>query len=290
MADVTCVLRAGALLGEGPLWDPLDKVLYWVDIKRREIHRFDPGSGRDTCWLVPEDVGSLAARAGGGLVIAMRSGFYFFDPATGGTTPIVNPEPDRTENRFNDGKTDRQGRFWAGSMHEPESRPTGALYRLDGDLTCRRLVDGVVCSNALCWSPDGRTMYHADTCRGTVWAWDFDPPSGEITNRRPFVEVAEGEGAPDGATVDAEGFVWLAHWGGWRITRHDPGGRVDRVIPLPVRQPTCPAFGGLGLDVLYVTTASIHLTREELARQPLAGGILAIEPGVAGLPETRFLG
>jgi len=211
-------------------------------------------------------------------------------PATGHTTPIVTPEPERTENRFNAGKTDRQGRFWAGSMHDPETEPTGSLYRLDGDLSCRRVVEGLVCPNALGWSPDGRTMYHADTCYRTVWAWDFDPDRGDIAKRRLFVQVPAADGAPDGATVDAEGFVWLAHWDGWRITRYDPTGRGDRVVRLPVQRPTCPAFGGPGLDVLYVTSASINHTEAEHVRQPWAGGLLALDPGVRGLPDARFLG
>jgi len=284
------VLEANAVLGEGPVWDPLERRLYWTDIKGRAIHRFDPATGADTRWPVTEPVGSLAVRAQGGLVVAMRSGFHFFDPATGETTPIVHPEPERPQNRFNDGKTDRQGRFWAGSMHDPETEPTGSLYRLDADLACHRLVEGLVCPNALCWSPDGRTMYHADTARRTVWAWDFDPDAGAIVNRRTFLEVPAADGAPDGATVDAEGFVWLAHWGGWRLTRLDPAGRVQRVVRLPVQQPTCPAFGGPDLDVLYVTSASITLTAEARARQPWAGGILALDPGVRGLPEARFRG
>jgi L-arabinonolactonase len=290
VTDVRCVLRADAVLGEGALWDVAERVLYWVDIKGRSVHRFDPASGGDRRWPVAEDVGSLAVRAGGGLVLALRSGFHFFDPATGRATPVALPEPERTENRFNDGKTDRQGRFWAGSMHDPETKPTGALYRLDADLSCARLIDGVVCSNALCWSPDSRTMYHADTCARTVWAWDFDASSGEVANRRTFVQVPESEGAPDGATVDADGFVWLAHWNGWRVTRYDPRGRVARVVPLPVQRPTCPAFGGPDLDVLYVTSATIGLSPEERAQQPWAGGLLALDPGARGLAEQRFSG
>jgi len=287
---IACVLAANAVLGEGPIWDPVAQRLYWVDIKGRAIHRFDPVTGHDDRWSVAEPVGSLAVRQRGGLVLALRSGFHFFDPATGRATPIVNPEPDHPANRFNDGKPDRQGRFWAGSMHDAETEPTGSLYRLDADLSCHRLVEGFVCPNALCWSPDGRTMYHADSPRRTVWAWDFDPDAGALANRRTFVEVPAADGAPDGATVDAEGFVWLAHWGGWRVTRFDPAGRVERVVRLPVQQPTCPAFGGPGLDVLYVTSASIGLTAEARARQPWAGGILALDPGVRGLPETPFRG
>jgi sugar lactone lactonase YvrE len=203
---------------------------------------------------------------------------------------MAQPELDRLENRFNDGKPDRRGRFWAGSMHDPATAATGALYRLDPDGSCRRMVDGVVISNSLCWSPDGRTMYHADTIARTVWAWDADPDGGEIANRRVFVTLSGDEGNPDGATVDAEGFVWLAHWDGWQVSRHDPTGRTERVIRLPVQKPTCPAFGGRDLDVLYVTSATIGLSPAALAAQPCAGGILAIDPSVRGIAEVRFPG
>jgi L-arabinonolactonase len=284
------VWPADAVLGESAVWDVTEQALYWVDIKGRLVHRFDPRHERDAQWPVAEDVGSLAVRASGGLILALRSGFHFLDPTTGRTTLVAAPEPDRAENRFNDGKTDRQGRFWAGSMHDPETQPTGALYRLDADLACRRLIDGVVVSNALCWSPDSRTMYHADTCARRVWAWDFDPDRGEVANRRTFVQVPDDEGAPDGATVDVEGFVWIAHWNGWRVTRYDPAGRVARVVRLPVQRPTCPAFGGANLDVLYVTSASIGLSADERAQQPWAGSLLALDPGVRGLPEARFRG
>jgi sugar lactone lactonase YvrE len=288
--DVRCVLPARALLGEGPLWDAAAGALYWVDIRGRRVHRWDPATGHDTAWPTPEPVGSLAVRAAGGLVLALRSGFHFMDLESGVTTPVARPEAERGENRFNDGKPDRRGRFWAGSMHRRGIEPTGALYRLDVDLACRRMVDGLVCSNSLCWSPDGRVMYHGDTGRGIVWAWACDPETGAIADRRVFVCPEPGEGAPDGATVDAEGFVWVAHWDGWRVTRYDPAGRVERVVRLPVQRPTCPAFGGPALDVLYVTSATTGLGPADLARQPWAGGILALAPGVRGLPEAAFGG
>jgi len=290
VSDIRCVLPARALLGEGALWDTEDRRLYWVDIKGRAVHQFDPATGRDRHWPAPEPVGSLARREAGGLVVALASGIHFMDLDSGTFLPVATPERDRAENRLNDGKPDRRGRFWVGSMHDPETKPSGALYRLDHDGSCHRMIDGVVISNTLCWSPDGRTMYHADTPRRTVWAWDSDPERGEIANRRVFVTLSGDEGNPDGATVDAEGFVWLAHWDGWQLTRHDPAGRTERVVRLPVQRPTCPAFGGPDLDVLYVTSASIGLPPEALAAQPCAGGLLALDPGVQGVPEARFLG
>ncbi len=290
MTDIGCVLDARSLLGEGPLWDPQTRVLYWVDIKRREIHRFDPASGSDEKWSTPEDVGSLAVRAKGGLVVAMKTGFHFFNPLATTFMPIANPEPDLPNNRLNDGKPDRQGRFWAGSMDDTETSASGGLYRLNLDLSCKRIVDGIIASNSLCWSPDSRTMYYGDSDQHTIWAFDFDPDSGDVRNQRVFVEVPKSEGFPDGATVDAEGGVWVAQWGGWRVTRYDPQGRVDRVVKMPVQKPTCPMFGGSNLDILYVTSASIQLTPDELKQQPQAGSIFAFEPGVKGLPEAHFTG
>ena len=287
--DVRCVVPAGAVLGEGALWDVGEQALYWVDIKGRRVHRYDPRGDHDQQWPVAEDVGSLAVRSGGGLLLALRSGFHFFDPQTGRTTPAAEPEPERVENRFNDGKTDRQGRFWAGSMHNPETRPTGGLYRLDADLSCRRLIDGIVVSNALCWSPDGRTMYHTDTPTRIVSAWDFDPVSGDIANRRTFVRVPDGEGYPDGATVDADGFVWIAHWDGWRVTRYDPTGRVAR------RQPAGAATDVPGLRRREPRRALRHLGVDQPfgrgPRAPAVGGRRArARPGHAGNRRASLRG
>jgi sugar lactone lactonase YvrE len=173
-------------------------------------------------------------------------------------------------------------------MDAAEKLPTGALYRLDSDLGCERLVSGIICSNALCWSPDGRIMYYGDSNNHVVWAWDFDVTSGAIVNRRVFLEIPAGEGVPDGATVDTEGHVWLAQWGGWRVTRYDPRGRVDRVIPLPVSQPACTAFGGPDLSTLYITTARSGLTPDDLTKQPLAGALFSVEVGATGIPEVPF--
>jgi L-arabinonolactonase len=295
MVEVACVPQTRSELGEGPLWDTVEQALYWVDITGRLIHRFDPATGRDRTWATPEDVGSLALRERGGMVVALRSGFHFFDPETGHFQPIVDPEADRwgadgPGSRFNDGKPDRQGRFWAGSVPDGFAPPVGALYRLDRDLSCRRMVEGIACANALCWSPDGRIMYFGDSMANVIWAWDFDPAEGEIRNRRVFVQPSKGEGEIDGATVDAEGCVWVAQWGGWRVVRYDPRGRIDRVVMMPVRKPSCPAFGGARLDVIYVTTAAIRISPDEPPADPLDGALFAFEPGVKGVAESRFRG
>lgn len=284
--NLRCVLDARALLGESPLWDDNGQLLYWADIKRRQVHAFDPGSGDDRAWQLDQDVGSLAVRAGGGLVLALSAGFYILDLDSGETAPLAPVEADIPGNRFNDGKPDRQGRFWAGSMDDREVEPSGALYRLDPDHSCHRLLTDITVPNALCWSPDGKTLYHGDSPTQTVWAWDFDPQAGAIANRREFIRLDHGY--PDGATVDAEGGLWLAVWGGWRLERYLPDGRLDRRIELPVQCPTCPAFGGAGLQTLYLTSASNKI--DDPHRQPQAGGLFALEPGVAGIAEKTYTG
>jgi L-arabinonolactonase len=287
---VECVLDCHAELAEGPVWDPEDSVLYWVNIKAREIHRYDPATGQDRHWTTPADVGSLALRRDGGMVVALRTGFFFFDPANTRFTPIVEPERDAPDTRFNDGRTDRQGRFWAGSLHDPETAPTGSLYRLDPDLSCHRMVEGIYASNGLAFSPDSATAYFADSPRRTVWGWDFDPADGALRNRRVFIELREGEGAPDGAAVDTDGGYWLTQPPSGRVIRYDPKGRIDRVLELPVSQPTCVAFGGARMDTLYITTAKYRMSLEKLESEPLAGALFAAYPGVTGLPDARFAG
>lgn len=291
MDEVACVLDAGAVLGEGPLWCPRDEALYWVDIKQPAVHRFDPATGKVRTWEMPDEVGSMALRERGGAIVALRAAFGFLAMESGAVRVVHDLELDVPEIRLNDGKCDRQGRFWAGSYHEVDApRPIGALYRFDPDGRCHKMEDGLACANGLGWSPDDRTMYLTDTIPREIYAYDFDPASGAIRNRRLFAAVPPEEGSPDGLTVDAEGFVWSAMWGGWRVTRFAPDGRVDRVVRLPVEQPTSCAFGGKGLDILYVTSALQHLTADARARQPLAGGLFAIDVGVKGLPEPRFAG
>jgi L-arabinonolactonase len=291
MATIDCVLDCHAELAEGPVWDLEDSVLYWVNIKQREIHRYDPASGKDQHWSAPADVGSLALRRNGGMIVALKTGFFFFDPPNERFTRVVEPEPHLPDNRFNDGKTDRQGRFWAGSLYDPdETQPTGSLYRLDADLSCHRMVEEIYASNGLAFSPDSTTAYYADSRRRTVWAWDFDPTDGALRNRRVFIQLRDGEGVPDGAAVDEDGGYWLTQPPAGRVVRYDPLGRIDRVLEMPVSQPTCVAFGGARMDTLYITTATYRMSADRLAQEPLAGAIFATHPGIAGLPDARFAG
>ena len=290
MIDVRCVANPQALVGEGPVWDDRRQALWWIDVKDPRLFRYDPASGENLELNMPERIGCIALRAGGGLIGAFVTGFKWIDPETGAVTPIVDPEPDRPGNRFNDGKCDRRGRLFAGTMHNAEIECTGTLYRLDPDLSVQVMCTGVHLSNGLGWSPDDRVLYYTDSLRRTIWAYDYDLEIGAMANRRTFARVPEEAGVPDGLCVDADGYVWSAHWGGWRLTRYAPDGRVERVVKMPVPQPSCPAFGGPDLDVLYVSSAAIEMTPADFAKAPDGGGLFALDVGVRGLPGNRFTG
>lgn len=289
-ADARCVVECRNRLGEVPVWDAAAGVLYWVDIEGCVLHRLDPATGAIRRWHLPERVCAAAPRARGGLLLALASGFAFFDPDTDAITRFAAPEAHLPGNRMNDAKCDRRGRFWAGTMDEHITTRAAALYRLDPDLACHRMETGIGISNGLAWSPDDRVFYFTDTARGTIFAYDFDIDTGTIANRRVFADCTGQPGAPDGATVDAEGFLWTAEWDGWRLVRYAPDGRVDRVVAVPVQRPTSCMFGGPDLATLYVTSAIWDLSDEALTSQPHAGGLLALDVGVRGLPETRFAG
>ncbi len=293
MVEIRCAVDAKARLGESTYWDPAAQVLWWIDIYGPTIHRYDPVTGTDETFEAPEYLGCLAVRAKGGLVLSMASGFHFFDLVERRFEPIHDPEAHLTDTRFNDGKTDRQGRFWSGSMFEAAGKAPaklGALYRLDTDLICHRLIEGVGCSNGLAWSPDSRVMYFTDSHTPHVWAHDFDAATGALAGRRIFVDLSDMDAVVDGATVDAEGCYWATIPFKGKVMRFDPDGRPMRTIDLPTDIPTCCEFGGRDLDVLYVTTAVYDRTPEQLAAQPLAGALLALDVGVKGLPLTPFAG
>jgi L-arabinonolactonase len=293
MTEITCVLDAKAELGEGTLWDPEAQVLWWIDIWGRLIHRFDPATGEDKIWEAPEYLGCIGLRARGGLILTMASGFFAFDPATGRFELIANPEAHLPETRFNDGKTDRQGRFWSGTMFEAPGRKIefiGALYRMDTDLSVHRVLEGIGCSNGLAWSPDSKVMYFSDSHTPVVRAYDFDPATGEVENERVFVEfVAEGDIA-DGATVDADGCYWVTIPFKGRVDRYDPQGELMQSILMPTDIPTCCEFGGKDLDILYVTTAALRRPTDQLAGQTSPGGLFALDVGARGLPLPPFAG
>ncbi len=291
MSEVEHVLSIGCECGEGPLWVPEEQALYWVDIPACRVFRYHPASGQHAVFTFEVPVSALGLREARGFVVATAKGFAFWRPPATQLQFIVDPESDRPDNRFNDGAVDRQGRFWAGTMNnaQPES-PDGALYRVDVDLSVHKMAEGFAVYNGGAWSPDGRTMYVTNTLRGEIWAYEFDPSSGELGNRRLFARIPEEEGWPDGHTVDSEGYLWSAHWGGWRVTRYDPQGKIERIIKLPVSQVSCCRFGGENLDVLYITTAWEGMTPEQRQAEPMAGDLFRVHVNVKGLPEPRFKG
>jgi sugar lactone lactonase YvrE len=287
---VECVLACANELGEAPIWCDRELALYWVDVRAPALHRYDPVSGRADRWALPDLAGSFAVRERGGMLLALRSGFHAFDPRTGAVQPLLDPEADQPDNRFNDGKCDRRGRFWAGTMRDVVRVPAGALYRLDPDLTCHRMLTGIVVPNSLAWSPDDRVMYFADTADARILAYPYDPDAGRLGTPRVLGEPGSSPGKPDGSTVDEAGCLWNARYGGGCVARYTPDGRLDRLVELPVTQVTSCAFGGRALDTLFITTATQRMTPEARAREPLAGGLFAVDVGVKGLPEPRFAG
>lgn len=285
---------APSRLGESPLWQPDEAALYWCDIPGRRLHRWHPGRAEHRAWDLDSEPGCCAPVLGGTLLLAMRDGLWRFDPASGRRTRLAAPPYDPACERFNDGKADPQGRFWAGTIYEPRDAARAALYRFAGG-QLERVAGDITTSNGLAWSPDGRTLYWADTAAHQIRAFDFDPQDGSLSRGRVFAtfaprradqELALYGGRPDGAAVDLEGAYWVAMYEGQRLLRLAPDGRVLRELALPVRCPTMPCFGGADLRTLYVTTAREKRPAEELAAQPLAGCVLSLRVDVPGLPAN----
>ena len=277
-------------LGEGPLWDVAEQALYWVDSMGCLIHRYDPANGDLRDWPVPGMIGCMALRDGGGALIALQSGFHLFDFDTGITTPLADPEADEPRTRLNDGKTDRQGRFLCGSMGRTVRNPAlGVLYRIDPDHQVTALHDGIGVSNGHCFAPDGRTFYFADSVAQNIHAWDYDPDSGAIANRRLFADLAPLESAPDGCTIDAEGRLWTAMVRSGQVGCFNPDGSLERRIDMPCQLPSSVMFGGPELDVLFVTSISTSENRQ--VNGPHDGGLFMLTGlDAVGLPEARFAG
>lgn len=288
------VVPARHELGECVLWCERTGRLMWTDIPAAELWIHSPATGALQSWRMPERLCCFALTASDDrLLLGLASGLAFFDFSTGAVTRICDVETDITSTRLNDGRCDRQGRFIFGMFNaqgDPRE-PVGGFYRLNHDLSLERLpLGGVAIANSICFSPDGRTMYYADSQTLAIRCCDYNPCSGVITNPRVFVEAGVVPGEPDGSTVDAEGFLWSTRWGAGQVVRFAPDGSVDRVLALPAPQPTCPSFGGPGLDVLYVTSARQWMSPEQLAAAPQSGSVFARGAGVRGLPEQRFLG
>ncbi|MCX7345758.1 MAG: SMP-30/gluconolactonase/LRE family protein [Alphaproteobacteria bacterium] len=296
---VTCLVDSKDKLGEGCFWDAATQCLWWLDlIVPSAIHRLHLASGAHRRWQFSEMVTAMARRRDGTILVGSHRGVNVFDPATGALSPRTRIGTDLPGNRGNDGACDAMGRFWFGSMMNnvgdlgadlPITADTGLLYRFDADGTATVMERNIGVSNGPCWSPDNRIFYFTDSRNQVIWAYDFDLAAGTISNRRVFNDSRD-HGYPDGATVDAEGFLWSARWEGACVLRIDPKGRIDRIVPMPARRVTNVCFGGAKLDTLYVTTARLHLPEEDLRRHPLQGGLFCFDPGVTGFEKHAFAG
>jgi sugar lactone lactonase YvrE len=282
------VLNAGCVLAEGPLWDPERKALLWLDISRQRLHEFRSASGEMRCHRLQALPGAAVRCNDGRLLLATHQGIGHYDPATCCFDLLPDTAPDWPRSRFNDGKCDRAGRFWTGTMRLAGEPGREKLFRFETGSGLECVDEGFTVCNGLGWSPDDRTFYLTDTAAGRIYAYDFDLLSGAIANRRVFAEVPAAAGRPDGLSVDADGGVWVASSGGWRLTRYDHDGRVERAVRLPVPRPTSCTFGGPGLATLFVTSSRLGLSRHELAEAPLSGSLFMLDAGVVGLPEPGF--
>jgi sugar lactone lactonase YvrE len=280
---------ARAELGEGPVWEPDRGTVLWVDILGRQILRTTLDGETSVVCRTPSHVGAVAQRSTGGVLVALVDGFWVLAPDATTPRPFATRDP-RPGIRFNDGKCDPLGRFIAGTMAYSEEEGAGELLRLEPDGTTTGLLDGITISNGLGWSPDGGTMYYIDSPTGRVDAMPYDVETGALGPRRSFVAIPASVGLPDGLAVDEEGGIWVALWGGGRIHRYDSNGALDAIIQLPVTYPTSCAFGGPGLDLLFVTSAWSGLDPERIAREPHAGGLFVTASGVRGLAVAAFKG
>jgi L-arabinonolactonase len=276
--------------GEGVLWSHEHGLLMWTDINGELIWTYDPATGRRQSYKTPGRVGCFAPRQGRPsheLIAAFADAFAFLDLATGRREDIAAFEPDLPTTRLNDGRTDRAGRLVAGGMDEAALAPISSVWRIDADLSVTRLFGGVACANSACFSPDGRRMYFADSPTKTIVAFDYEPASGRLGAKRVLAKV---DGIPDGSCVDSEGCIWNAVWEGYRIERWSPDGELVQVVEVPVRKPTCCAFGGAGLATLYITTSRLMEDDDSLRHEPTAGSLYSVKPGVRGMADRAFAG
>lgn len=289
MNGMELAVDAHAELGEGPVWDDRMSRLIWVDIMRQAVLTYDPATGQTESFGVGTSVGALAPRRLGGYVLAVEDGFALAEDLTRPVQPIAAVEWNNPRTRMNDGKCDTSGRFWAGTMASDETPGAGSLYRLGPDHTVETMLDAVTCSNGLGWSPDDTRMYYIDSGAGGIDVFDYDRASGSIGGRGRLIDIPPQEGVPDGMTIDCDGCLWIAFWGGSMVRRYTPDGAADQAFQLPVSLVTSCTFGGPNLADLYITSAS-QLSAAERRRQPHAGGLFVCRPGSTGTPANAFGG
>lgn len=291
MATAELVLDAQAKLGEGPFWHGRERVLYWVDIESKILNIFDPRDRTNRRIHLPSRVGTAAPTRGRDILVALEDGIYRLNTESEALSKIVDPEPDRADNRFNDGKCSPEGRFWAGTMSLERKIGAANLYCLHPDGRIEKKLTDITTSNGLAWSADGTTMYYIDTKKQNVRAFDYDPATGNIANERVIIEVPEEMGHPDGMTIDSEGTLWVALFYGGGVSRWDPvTGTLIEKYDVGAKNVTACTFGGDDLSTLYITTARAGTSAEELTHYPSAGGVFALEPGVSGQPAFEFAG
>lgn len=287
--EATLVLDAQARLGEGALWHADTQQLYWVDIEQKKLHLYSPTSGETRMIDVGERIGTVVPAPGNKAIVALQNGIFELDLASESLTLITNPHEGQPDMRFNDGKCDPAGRLWVGSMHLSAKSEAAALYRLDTDYTLTQMLDSVTISNGIVWSLDHKQMYYIDTPTGVVRSFDYTIEDGSIANPRVVVTVPKEMGHPDGMTIDEEGMLWVAHWGGSSVGRWNPKtGELLQKIDVPAPHVTSCAFGGENLDILYITTARQGLNDQQLATYPHSGGLFMVKPGVKGQRAYSF--
>ncbi len=287
---VRVVLNIKADLGEGAFWNQRENLLWWIDIEKGMLHKYNPVDGTDKEYKMGRRIGTVVPSESGKALVALEDGLNFFDPATGDFSFIADPDAGIPDMRYNDGKCDPSGRLWVGGMGMGrDSRNKASLYRLDHDLKTNKMLDSITCSNGICWSPDKTKMYYIDTPTMKVRVFDYDDNSGDISNGKTLVDVPQGMGSPDGMTIDSEGNLWVCMWGGACVACFDPEtGELLRKINVPAANVTSCAFGGKDLKTLFITTASISMSPDVAARFPLAGNLFAIDLEVAGVPAFFF--
>jgi L-arabinonolactonase len=290
-SGVRVVVNRQNQLGEGPLWCPRDNVLYWLDIEGKSLCRLDPATNEIAEWATPHEFHALALRESQpGMIVTTRTGIGFFTHETGAFVKLHGPELELPDHWFNDGKCDRAGRFWAGSLDHREATASGTLYRIDTDGGRHAMETGIRASNGMAWSLDNEIMYYTDTAARSIYAYDFELESGAISNRRTLVDTSGLKGLPDGMTIDEEGYLWSAFAFGNAVYRFAPDGRLDRKVEIPATLTTSVMFGGADLSTPYITSGRHRIREDALAKYPLSGSLFALEPGVKGVPEPRFSG